>query len=137
MKKLVTRPLAITQTLIGFVIHAEDGAQGGVRLHRIDDRGQTKLADDAVSEAFRLLDNFNIPVGVTGSRDSIARDIASATQVTTAADLKNRVLYFHTMDNRQVQKLDLKKIDFTKIQKQMIDQGAVRRQAMHELQVKL
>jgi len=94
-------------------------------------------ADDAVSEAFRLLDNFNIPVGVTGSRDSIARDIASATQVTTAADLKNRVLYFHTMDNRQVQKLDLKKIDFTKIQKQMIDQGAVRRQAMHELQVKL
>ncbi|MDZ4197842.1 MAG: linear amide C-N hydrolase, partial [Kiritimatiellia bacterium] len=59
-------------------------------------------AEDAVFEAFRILDNFNIPVGATASQDKVARDIASATQITTASDLKNRILYFHTMDNRQI-----------------------------------
>jgi len=54
-------------------------------------------AEDAVFEAFRLLDNFNISVGVTGGSKAIATDITSATQITTASDLKNRVLYFHTM----------------------------------------
>jgi choloylglycine hydrolase len=92
-------------------------------------------AEDAVFEAFRLLDNFNIPVGVTGASKAIATDITSATQITTACDLKNRVLYFHTMDNRQIQKLDLKKIDFSNIQKQIIKQGAVRHQEVRELQV--
>jgi len=63
-------------------------------------------AEDAVFEAFRILDNFNIPIGITAAQDKIASDIASATQITTASDLKNRILYFHTMDNRQIQKLD-------------------------------
>jgi choloylglycine hydrolase len=92
-------------------------------------------AEDAVFEAFRLLDGFNIPVGVTANRKGIASDITSATQITTASDLKNRVLYFHTMDNRQIQKLDLKNIDFSRVQKQFIRQGAVRHQDVRELQV--
>lgn len=93
-------------------------------------------SEDAVFEAFRILDNFNIPVGATAAGDKIAKDIASATQITTASDLKNRVLYFHTMDNRQIQKLDLKKIDFSKVQKQTINHGAVRHQEVRELQLK-
>lgn len=92
-----------------------------------------ETAEDAVFEAFRILDNFNIPVGATGSADRIATDIASATQITTACDLKNRVLYFHTMDNRQIQKLDLRKIDFAAVQHQVIRQGAIREQQVHEI----
>jgi choloylglycine hydrolase len=91
-------------------------------------------AEDAVFEAFRILDSFNISIGVTGDSKAIATDTTSATQITTASDLNNRVLYFHTMDNRQIQKLELKKIDFTKVQKQIIRQGAVRLQAVRELQ---
>jgi choloylglycine hydrolase len=90
-------------------------------------------AEEAVFEAFRLLDNFNIPVGVTAGREQIATDIRSATQITTASDLKNRILYFHTMDNRQIQKLDLKKIDFSKVEKHWVKQGAVRHQEVREL----
>jgi choloylglycine hydrolase len=90
-------------------------------------------AEDAVFEAFRLLDSFNIPVGASAAPDRIARDIASATQITTASDLKNRVLYFHTMDNRQVQKLDLRKIDFGTVKHQFLRQGAVRRQEVREI----
>jgi choloylglycine hydrolase len=95
-----------------------------------------RTAEDAVFESFRLLDNFNIPIGVTANRQSIASDITSATQVTTASDLKNRVLYFHTMDNRQIQKIDLGEIDFTKVKKQRINQGAVRRQDVRVLKVR-
>ncbi|MBM3846079.1 MAG: linear amide C-N hydrolase [Verrucomicrobia bacterium] len=90
-------------------------------------------AEDAVFEAFRILDNFNIPVGATAAGGKIARDITSATQITTASDLKNRVLYFHTMDNRQIQKLDLGKIDFSTVKHQLLKQGAVRRQEVREL----
>ncbi len=94
-----------------------------------------ETAVDAVFEAFRILDNFNIPVGTTASHDAVAQDIASATQITTASDLKNRVLYFHTMDNRQIQKLDLKKIDFGTVKQQMLTQGAVREQVVREIEL--
>ena len=69
-------------------------------------------AEDAVFEAFRLLDNFNIPLGAIAAPGQIATDIESATQITTASDLKNRILYFHTMSDRQIRRIDLKTIDF-------------------------
>lgn len=90
-------------------------------------------AEDAVFEAFRILDNFNIPVGVTAAPAKIAKDITSATQITTVCDLKNRALYFHTMDNRQVRKIDLAKIDFSRIKQQELPDGADRRQEVREL----
>lgn len=89
--------------------------------------------EDAVFEAFRILDGFNIPVGVTEAADKVARDIVSATQITTAADLRNRVFYFHTMHNRRVQKLDLKRLDFGRAQPRRIRQGAVRSQDVLEI----
>jgi len=36
------------------------------------------------------------------------------------------------MDNRQIQKLDLKKIDFGTVKHQLLGQGAVRKQTVHE-----
>jgi choloylglycine hydrolase len=90
-------------------------------------------AEDAVYEAFRILDSFNIPLGSLARTDEQAADIPGATQITTAADLKNRVLYFHTMANRQVQKLDLKQIDFSNIERQVLNGGARRTQAVHDI----
>lgn len=93
-------------------------------------------AEAAVFEAFRILDNFNIPVGASAAPVKLAQDITSATQITTVSDLKNRVLYFHTMDNRQVRKIDLGKIDFSKIKQQVLEDGADRKQAVKELTVR-
>lgn len=90
-------------------------------------------AEDAVYEAFRILDSFNIPLGSLARAGEQATDIPGATQITTAADLTNRVLYFHTMANRQVQKLDLKQIDFGRIRQQVLDSGARRTQAVHDI----
>lgn len=90
-------------------------------------------AEDAVGESFRILDSFNIPLGSLAGGAEQAKDIPGATQITTAADLQNRVLYFHTMANRQVQKLDLKQIDFAKIPQQVLNSGTSRRQAVRDI----
>jgi choloylglycine hydrolase len=76
---------------------------------------------DAVFESFRILDNFNIPLGAQVPKENLPTDIVSATQVTSASDLKNKVYYYHTMWNRQIRKIDLKAIDFTTIKEQIID----------------
>jgi choloylglycine hydrolase len=93
-------------------------------------------SEDAVFEAFRILDGFNITVGATAQPGKLAQDITSATQITTVADLKQRTLYFHTMDNRQVRKIDLRKVDFGKIQQQSLEAGARRTQVVEELSAK-
>jgi choloylglycine hydrolase len=92
-------------------------------------------ADDAIFEAFRILDNFNIPIGTTAPAGKQANDIAGATQVTTASDLTNRVLYFHTVANREVRMIDLKKIDFSRPGQRIIKSGATRQQAVREIAV--
>ena len=82
---------------------------------------------DTVRETFRILDNFNVPANAAeGADDSLESNdvMMSATQITTAADLKNKVFYFHTQFNRRVRMLDLKRIDFSKIGPNMISQPA-------------
>ena len=83
-----------------------------------------ETAVDAVFESFRILDNFNIPLGAQVPKDHLPADIVSATQVTSSSDLKNKVYYYHTMWNRQVRKIDLNRIDFKTIREQIIDDDA-------------
>ena len=66
----------------------------------------------------------------------VAKVITSASQITTISDLKNRTVYFHTMDNRQVRKIDLRKIDFTKIKQQEVVGSDSREQVVVELSAK-
>lgn len=71
---------------------------------------------DTVREAFRILDNFNIPV--TAAEGSAAAEetsdlIYSATQWTAASDIKNKRIYYHTQWNRKVRMLDVSAIDFS------------------------
>jgi choloylglycine hydrolase len=69
-------------------------------------------ASDAVFEAFRLLDSFSIPIGMTAEPGSQAKDIPSATQITVVSDLGNRAVYFHTMHDRAVRRISLPNLDF-------------------------
>ena len=81
---------------------------------------------DAVFESFRILDNFNIPLGAQVPKDHLPSDIVSATQVTSSSDLKNKVYYYHTMWNRQIRKIDLGAIDFATVKEQIIDDDAAK-----------
>ncbi|WP_445716084.1 linear amide C-N hydrolase [Flavobacterium sp.] len=79
---------------------------------------------EAVIESFRILDNFNIPLGAQMPNENIPGDIVSATQITSSSDLKEKIYYFHTMWNRQIRKIDLKLIDFSTIKEQIINDDA-------------
>ena len=88
---------------------------------------------DAVFESFRILDNFNIPLGAHIPKEHLPTDIVSATQVTSASDLKNKVYYYHTMWNRQVRKIDLNAIDFALVQEQIIDDDELKTNAIKDV----
>jgi len=95
-----------------------------------------KTSTEAVFESFRILDNFNIPIGVQVPKNHIPKGVHSATQITTTSDLKNKVFYYHTMWNRQVRKIDLKKINFAKVKQQIIDDDKSKRNNVKELIIK-
>lgn len=70
---------------------------------------------------FRILDNFNIPLGAAeGSGGSDLAGMRSATLWTTAHDMKSKVIYYHTQHNRQVRKIDLGSLDFANINEVLI-----------------
>lgn len=85
-----------------------------------------KDATDAVSEAFRILDSFNIPLGSQLPLKSIPKDIVGATQLTSVSDLTNKIYYFHSMHNRQVNRIELAKIDFATVKEQILSDPADR-----------
>ncbi len=88
---------------------------------------------DATFEAFRILDSFNIPLGATVAPEALPKDIPGATQITSVSDLSNRVYYYHTMYNRQVRAIDLKKIDFSRIKQQVLDDESGRKNEVRDI----
>ena len=61
-------------------------------------------SDEAIYELFRILDNFNVPIGAAEGSDSEETNLKgmrSSTIWTTGWDLTQKVLYFHTQHNRR------------------------------------
>jgi choloylglycine hydrolase len=82
---------------------------------------------EAIYELFRILDNFNLPLGSAEGSDITdnANDMRSSTIWTTRWDLKKKVLYFHTQHNRRLRMVDASKLDFsgTNIQRVQLDES--------------
>jgi choloylglycine hydrolase len=75
----------------------------------------TNTGDETIYEVFRILDNFNVPLGAAeGTGDEKTLGMRSSTIWTTAYDTKNRTMYYHTQHNRRVRKVDLTRVDFEK-----------------------
>lgn len=73
---------------------------------------------ETMYEMFRVLDNFNIPLGAaegTGHGGDTAT-MRSATLWTSVYDTRNGLMYYHTQHNRRVRKVDTSKIDFGKLE---------------------
>jgi choloylglycine hydrolase len=74
---------------------------------------KTPNAPETVYELFRILDNFNVPLGAAESGgETKLNGMRSSTIWTCGYDLSNRILYWHTQNNRQVQKVEVSRIDF-------------------------
>ncbi len=77
----------------------------------------TDTGAETMYEAFRILDNFNVPLGASegGGTDATA-GMRSSTLWTTAYDTRNLVMQYHTMHNRRVRQVELKGIDFANLE---------------------
>lgn len=65
----------------------------------------------AVEEAFRILNNFDIPIGTMGGNHDPA--ILGDTQWTSAMDTQSLHYYYRTMNNHRIRVVDLNTIDFS------------------------
>ena len=72
----------------------------------------TPTGDETMYEMFRILDNFNVPLGAAEG-DAKTKGMRSSTIWTSAYDTHNLVMQYHTMNNRRIRQIDLKKIDFS------------------------
>lgn len=81
-------------------------------------------ATEAIYETFRILDNFQLPLGpdaAEGHGDTQEKDIMRSSTIWTSAwNLSDLTLNYHTQHNRRVRQVDLKKIDFSKIGKEIV-----------------
>ncbi len=81
-------------------------------------------AKEAIYETFRILDNFNLPQGpgaAEGAGESKSDDLMrSSTIWTTAWNLTDLTLNYHTQHNRRVRTLDIKEIEFSEIGDEII-----------------
>jgi len=77
----------------------------------------TPTSAETVYEVFRILDNFNLPLGAAEGSDNSSdlEGMRSSTIWTTAWNLSGHVLNYHTQHNRRVRALYLDKIDFSDI----------------------
>ena len=70
-------------------------------------------ADAAVLQAFHILNNFDLPIGMeTTPGQKPADALPSATQWTSVSNTTSPAFYYRTMNNSQIRKVDLTKMDF-------------------------
>lgn len=92
--------------------------------------------DATVIQAFHLLNNFDIPVGVQFTDPREVPSMPSATQVTIASDLRNQRLYYRTMYDMSIRCIDLKDIDFKRVKCQFASLDTDKRQPIEVLKIR-
>ena len=90
---------------------------------------------ETVLQCFHILNNFDIPVGIEHPLGK-APDIPSATQWTSAIDLTNRKVYYKTSYNNTIRCIDLKGIDFGKVEYQSHPLDRERVQLVEKIEVR-
>ena len=77
-----------------------------------------KTSWEAVQQAFHILNNFDIPIGIQFSEGHAPAGMMSATQFTAATDQKAMRFYYRTAYNSNLRCIDLKSVDFEKVKYQ-------------------
>ncbi len=95
---------------------------------------QMATAFDTVLQCFHLLNNFDVPIGIEHPYGE-APDIPSATQWTSAIDLTNLRVYYKTAYNNTIRCIDLKNIDFSRVEYGSYPLDKVREQPIEMIRV--
>lgn len=70
-------------------------------------------AEHAVSQAFHILNNFDIPIGSEFNDPAHIPDLPSATQWTSVIDQSNGLLFYKTMHDSTIKQVDLNQLNFS------------------------
>ena len=90
---------------------------------------------NTVLQCFQILNNFDIPIGIEFSKGSTPTDIPSATQWTSATDVTHRIIYFRTMYNSAIRKIDLNNIDFEKVKYRALPLDKIKQQPVIPIEI--
>ncbi|MBQ8501187.1 MAG: choloylglycine hydrolase family protein [Bacteroides sp.] len=96
---------------------------------------QQPSAVETVTQAFHLLNNFDIPVGIQFPAGEAPTDVPSATQFTAVTDTRNCRLYYRTMYNSNIRCIDLRSIDFDNTAYQVSPLDEEKRQPIEMVQI--
>ena len=92
-------------------------------------------AEEAVNQAFVILEAMTIPIGVQYADKTKIPNIPSATQWTAVTDMTNNKLYYTTMYNPIIRKFDLNNIDFSSVSYQQHPLDTVKTRPMVDAKV--
>ena len=73
---------------------------------------------DTVVQAFHLLNNFDLPIGIQDTSEDIPKNLPSATQFTAVTDQHAVRLYYRTAWNSTIRCIDLMQINFHSVKYQ-------------------
>ena len=90
---------------------------------------------ETVLQAFHILNNFDIPIGIQHPKGQVPKGLPSATQFTAATDLKDMKFYYRTAWNSNIRCIDLKQIDFDKVKYQSHPLDNVEKQPVEMLSI--
>lgn len=93
-------------------------------------------ADETVLYSFKILNAFEIPIGLELDGKSNPTGLLSATQWTSASDMSNGKLYYKTMNNARIRCVDLKTIDFGKVTYQSLPIDNVKSEPIETLSIR-
>ena len=91
---------------------------------------------ETVLQAFHILNNFDIQIGVQHERENIPKGLPSATQFTSASDLQSLKLYYRTCWNSNIRCIDLMDIDFHKVKYQSRALDVIQSQPIEVIKVR-
>ncbi len=90
---------------------------------------QQQSTESTVPIAFHILNNLDVPIFDTKT------NMPSATQWTIATDLKNKIIYYHTMYNRTIRKIDMNAINFETVPFQFAPLDDAKRETIIPVQI--
>lgn len=84
-----------------------------------------ETGDKAISQAFHILNNFDIPIGSDYKNKKQIPDLPSGTQWTSVIDQTEGLLFYKTMYDSRIKKIDLNKLKFIdgKEEVRLLDDG--------------
>ena len=87
----------------------------------------------AVTQAFHILNNYDLPIGAEYAPGEKIPDMPSATQWTAVSDITHPTFYYRTMYNSAIRKIDLTKIDFDSVKYMVLDMDPEPKETFFEL----